>query len=368
LTAAEDLHVVPLVTWWNAPSQRAFPKPPAEAILRWSDNRLCDLLGGQQTRPGGTLSLLNLPGALALDDADAEYPPTAQYLEQARKRPGAWIDATRPYWWDLPMLVSLGLVDSVEVAHGDMCRNKMLPPKPNGKPRDEKFYAGPRGIGQWSHDVYFQLLNCGLRIPPSAWSGSGVGPNPIGYNRVYVHVDGPLTYEKWWEGLRAGRVTVTNGPLLQPSVDGQLPGHVFEKPPGRPAEFEIALTLSTREPINYLEIIKDGRVEREVSFDEYRQGARLPKVRFDQSGWFLVRAVTNASKTYRFAMTGPYYVQFGPQPRISKRSAQFFLDWALERQRQIEDIEDPTQRAEVLKFHQKAREFWEGVLAKANAE
>ena len=133
-----------------------------------------------------------------------------------------------------------------------------------------------------------------------------------------------------------------------------MPGHVFEEPAGQSAEFEIALTLSTREPINYLEIIKDGHVEREVSFDEYRQGARLPKVRFDQSGWFLVRAVTAASKTYRFAMTGPYYVQIGPQPRISKRSAQFFLDWAIERQRQIEELEDAAQRAEVLKLHQKA--------------
>jgi hypothetical protein len=244
----------------------------------------------------------------------------------------------------------------------------MLPPKPEGKPRDEKFYAGARGIGQWSHDVYFHLLNCGLRIPPSAGSGSGIGPNPVGYNRVYVHVDGPLSYEKWWEGLRAGRVTVTNGPVLQPSVHGQLPGRVFEEPAGRPAEFEIALTLSTREPINYLEIVQDGRVVREVSFDEYRQGARLPKVRFDRSGWFLVRAVCNSSKTYRFAMTGPYYVQLGRQPRISKRSAQFFLDWVLERQRQIEEIEDPAQRAPVLKFHQKAREFWQEVLSKANAE
>jgi hypothetical protein len=266
------------------------------------------------------------------------------------------------------MLVSLGLVDSIQVAHGDMGRSKMLLPKAGGKPRDEKLYASVRGIGQWSHDVYFHLLNCGLRIPPSAGSGSGLLPNPPGYNRVYVHVDGPLSYEKWWEGLRAGRVTVTNGPTLQPSVQGQLPGHVFEEVQGRPAEFEIALTLSTRETINYLEIIKDGHVEHEVSFAQYQEGARLPKVRFDRSGWFLVRAVTNSTKTYRFAMTGPYYVQFGPRPRISKRSAQFFLDWVLERQRQIKEIEDAGQRAEVLKYHQKAREFWQDIVARANAQ
>ena len=106
-----------------------------------------------------------------------------------------------------------------------------------------------------------------------------------------------------------------------------MPGHVFQEPEGRPAEFEIGLTLSTREPIHYLEIIKDGKVEHEVRFDEYAKSGRLPKVRFDRSGWFLVRAVTDLPKTYRFAMTGPYYVEIGATPRISKRSAQFFLDW-----------------------------------------
>ena len=52
---------------------------------------------------------------------------------------------------------------------------------------------------------------------------------------------------------------------------------------------------------------------------------------FDRSGWFLVRAVTDLPKTYRFAMTGPYYVEIGPQRRISKSAAQFFVDWVYER-------------------------------------
>jgi hypothetical protein len=365
--AAEDLHVVPLVTWWNRPSERTVEKPPKEPLLRFGESRLCQVLGGQQARPGATLSYFNLPSPIRLGSPSAEYPPTSQCVQQVRKQPGAWIDATRPYWWDLPMLVALGQVDSIQVAHGDLCRGKLLLPQPGGKPRDEKLYANVRGIGQWSHDAYFHFLNCGLRIPPSAGSGSGVGPNPAGYNRVYVHVDGPLSYEKWWEGFRAGRVTVTNGPLLEPSVNGELPGHVFEGPAGRPVEFEIALTLSTREPIHYLEVIKDGHVEHEVSFDDYRQGGRLPKVRFDQSGWFLVRAVANLPNTYRFAMTGPYYVRMGDRPRISKRSAQFLLNWVEERLRQIE-LEDPKERAEVLQFHEKAREFWQDLVSKANAE
>jgi hypothetical protein len=131
---------------------------------------------------------------------------------------------------------------------------------------------------------------------------------------------------------------------------------------------EIALTLSTREPISYVEIVKNGRVERSIPLAEYakRQG-RLPKVKFDRSGWFLVRAVTELPKTYRFAMTGPYYVEIGGERRISRSAAQFFVDWVFERARNIE-IEDPNQKKEVLQWHRQARDYWKQVLERANAE
>ena len=45
-------------------------------------------------------------------------------------------------------------------------------------------------------------------------------PNPVGYNRVYVHCGEELTWDKWWENLRRGQVVVTNGPLLRPRVFG----------------------------------------------------------------------------------------------------------------------------------------------------
>ena len=35
-------------------------------------------------------------------------------------------------------------------------------------------------------------------------------------------------------------------------------------------------------------------------------------------------------------MTAPYYVEFGYGRRISKRAAQFFLDWVYQRAKQIE--------------------------------
>lgn len=69
----------------------------------------------------------------------------------------------------------------------------------------------PLGNGLWTLEIYYHALNSGLRISPSAGSASGVLPNPVGYNRAYVHIDGDFTYEKWRDGLLAGRSFVSNG-------------------------------------------------------------------------------------------------------------------------------------------------------------
>ena len=366
LMMADDLHLAEVMAWRNdkLPPAGQLPKEP---WLRFDGNRYYHLLAGAWRRPGTELLLLNLPAPLRLPAAGGDYPPMLKILSEVRGKGELWVDASKPFWWDLPMLVAAGQIDSIEIAHSQLCRDTTVSDEADGKPRDRKRYPSFNGDAEWSQEIYFRLLECGLRLPPSAGSGSGDAPNPIGYNRVYVHADGPLTPEKWWEGLRAGQVFLTNGPLMRPAVEGELPGHVFSATAGTKLELEIALTLSTREPINYLEIIKDGHVEHEIRFDEYAKSGKLPKLHFDRSGWFLLRVVASVPGVYRFAMTAPYYVEIGYQRRISRQAVQFFLDWVYERARQIK-LADPEQQREVLQAHRQARDYWQQLLSKANAE
>jgi hypothetical protein len=366
LMAADDLHVAELISWQNDKNPWA-NQLPTKPWVRFDGNRYYHLLGGASARSGTELLLLNLPTPLRLPAASAEYPSVMKYLSAAREKGDLWVDASKPFWWDLPMLVAAGQIDSIETAHSHMCRNATINDEADGKPRDRKRYPSQKGNAEWSQEIYYRLLECGLRIPPTAGSGSGASPNPLGYNRVYVHVDGELTPENWWRHLRAGQVCVTNGPLIRPTADGKLPGHVFQAEAGTKLDLEIGLTLSTREPIDYLEIVKNGHVETEVPFDQYAKSGRLPKLHFDRSGWFLIRAVTNAPKTYRFAMTGPYYVEIGYQRRISRSAAQFFLDWVYQRAKQIK-LSDPEQQKDLLQWHRQARDFWQDLLTKANTE
>lgn len=367
LMQAEDLHVAPVMTWWNKKSEWAGRQPPATNVVRFDGDRIYEVMAGEDEREGGALLYFNLPRPLEISKAEREYPSPMKFLLEARQTPGVWIDVEKPFWWDMPVWVASGKIDSIGLANNHMCRDRMLDNEAWGKPRDKKRLISPRGNGHWSQEIYYHLLNCGLRIPPTAGSASGVLPNPVGYDRMYAFVGEELTYEKWWDAIRAGRVFVTNGPLIRPLVEGKLPGHVFRASAGAELELDLNLTLTTRDPMSYLEVIKDGRIERAVHLDEFAKTGRLKGLKFDRSGWFLIRAITDVEPTFRFASTGPYYVEIGEQPRVSRKSAQFFVDWVKERQARIK-LTDPDQKREVLEPHLAAQKYWEAIVARANAD
>src|SRR4029079_2353613 len=110
----------------------------------------------------------------------------------------------------------------------------------------------------------------------------------------------------------------------------------------------------------------DGHVIQQVALADWqRDGA---DIRFERSGWFLVRVIANEEKTFRFASTAPFYVEIGTEKtRISRASAQFFLDWVHERIPRIK-LTNPTELESVLKYHLDAEKFWEQKVAQANAE
>ena len=365
---ADDLHVVELITWPGGKDLLAKAPIGKDPLVRFDDNRYYHLSAGVDARAGGTLYFFNLSKPLDMAHLEREYPPQLDLIATAKSQRGAWVDAQKAYAWDLPVWVALGKLDSIEIANSNLARKTAVANEAGGKPRDTLRFPGPEGNGRWSEKIYYQLLNCGLRIAPTAGSGSGVAPNPLGYNRMYAHVEGEFSYEKWWDAVRAGCVVVTNGPLIRPTVEGQIPGYVFHADRGQKVELEVGLTLSTRDRVSYLEIIKNGELVEQVRFDEWaKKNGKLPPLKFDESGWFLLRAVTDVPSTYRFATTAPYYVEIGYEKRISKSAAQFFLDWLDERTKQIK-LDNPDKREAVLKYHREAREFWQSLVAKANAE
>lgn len=279
--------------------------------------------------------------------------------------------APTPFAWNLPVWLASGKLDAINLIHRHSLHDGVVDNEGDGRPRDKSLFPGYTGNGRWSTVIYYHVLNCGLRIPPVAGSGSGATDNPVGTNRVYVYCGEEFSPERWWEGLQEGRVFVTNGPLLRPVVDGQPPGYVFHIDGDEKLSLEIGLKLATREPVEYLEIIQNGEVYADVRLAEWKEKkGRLPAVEFEDSGWFLVRAVTSNAKTYRFASSGPYYVEKAGRARVSRRSVQFFLDWidaAEAHLRKLPKVDEATREA-LIAEQASARTFFEQLMGTANAD
>jgi hypothetical protein len=369
LMRAEDVHVAPVITWWNKQNLWATRGRPVDRLVRCDANRFYSLMAGEDEREGGALLYFDLKEPLSIGAADREYPSPMKFVEAALLNDKqVWIDIEKPFWWDVPVWLATGKMRSIGLANNHMCRDRMYEDEAWGKPRSVDRLPAPLGNGYWTQDIYYHVLNAGLRVPPSAGSASGVLPNPVGYNRVYVHLEKEMNYIDWWNGLKGGRSFVTNGPLLRVSANGKLPGHVFKAAAGTATKIDLKAELTTQDRVRSVEIIKNGQVERLVPFEEVIRTHSLGTIEIRESGWFLVRAIAENPKTFRFASTAPFYVEIGDvKERISKQSAQFFLDWTRERMARVK-LDDPRQRTDVLAYHLAAQKFWQERVANANAD
>lgn len=357
LMRAEDLHVAHFTTWWNKANPWMTEPLPQRLPVRFDGNRFYHPLGGEDERDGGALLYLDLTAPLDITGGTRHRPSSVAFAKQARERGAKWIDAEKPFWWDFPMWVAHGVVDTVGIAHNHMQRDGVLDNEAWGRARDRAIYAGPQGNGRYTQDIYYHLLNTGSRLPPSAGSASGVLPNPVGYNRAYAHVAGEFTYEKWRDGLKAGRSFVSNGPLLRARANGFLPGHVFRT--NGSLQVLLEATLDSRDPVAAVELVRNGHIER----------VNLPsRITLQESGWFLLRTIADVTNTFRFAGTAPWYVEVDGKPMQPRReSAQFFVDWSRERMAKLDALTEITaaQKEELLQPWREAETFWQGKLTAA---
>ncbi len=371
LLRAENVHIGIVPTWWIniAPGCGFWHETPKEMLTKVDKNRFIYRNVYEDERFDGTAIYYNLPHPFPLQEAVWGYPPIIQSIIEVMDMPGVWIHADRPYWWEIPTWLALGRLDSMEVINNNFVRSSYNKTEAWGRPRDQKKYPPPFGNALYCQDLYYHMLNCGFRIPPAAGSASGVAGEAFAYNRAYVKVDGAMTWQKWWDGLRAGRCFITNGPLPRVTANGHHPGHVFKAPGGKRVKIDIDMQLASRDEVTRIEVVRNGQVVRSIPFDEWQRKHDMGHLEFKESGWFLVRVLTaHNPRTYRFAMTGPFYIEIGDTPRrISRSSAALFLEWMKEAPAQVK-LSDPQKRAVIQKFHQRGIEFWKDLCDKANAK
>ena len=288
--------------------------------------------------------------------------------------PGVVVE--NPFAWDLPVWLASKRIDGLFLM-GDWLRlDRKIKTIKNGRPPTQVGFLDEQGPGRWAEQVYWHVLNSGLRIAPLAGSGSQSSAHPVGYCRTYVHAPvetsaaeaGPMSSEQWWEGAFAGRSVVTNGPMLRPTLGGQLPGHVFTATAGEALEMSVEMNLASRDPVEYLEVVHNGKIFYSARLDEFaKAGGVIPPLRIEASGWVLVRVVTLFEDHWRAAVSAPWYVEFDGQRRISATSVQFFRDWLADREAMLSKRPADEVAAHAT-YIRAARTFWQQQAAAANAE
>ena len=368
LLRSEDLHVAPLLTVWNSTDRWNDRPLPQTLSVEVEPSRVFHLLACEDERLGGALLYFNLKRPLVLSGTAPSFP--------------------RPFLTCARLSNRLGPGSTWKSRSGGTCRPGSRPVRSarsglpittccaggctttrrGAGPGIALQFPAPRGNGFYSQALYYRLLNCGLRIPPSAGSASGVLANPVGYNRAYVHLDGRFSYESWWHNLGAGRSFVTNGPLLQVLANGQDPGHTFRAPAGATVTVAFDVQVGGNDPLEAVEVIRDSSVVERLAGNAIRARPALKSLVFDRSGWFLVRAIADVPTTFRFASTAPFYVEVGDRPAaVHRADVAFFLEWIDARISALNEdsqkrLTDPGQKAAVLEPHREARRFFEGLL------
>ncbi len=92
----------------------------------------------------------------------------------------------------------------------------------------------------------------------------------VGAMRTYVRTaDRERTMEGWFQGLRDGRAFVTNGPLVELTVNDSLPGSEIELPEGA-ASVAVRARIRSITPLTRALLVHNGRDVQEITLSEDR--------------------------------------------------------------------------------------------------
>ena len=80
LMSGEDLHIAPVITWWNNKNAWSDKPLPTKPTIQFDKDRFYNLLGGEDERGGGAFMFFNLLAPLDITGSEREYPSALRLL------------------------------------------------------------------------------------------------------------------------------------------------------------------------------------------------------------------------------------------------------------------------------------------------
>ena len=244
---------------------------------------------------------------MLVDSLDPDYPPICHACDEARAQDGIVLWCHNGRGLEAPVAAALGKLDGFNLF--------------------DPFWMDPE------YEIWYRLLNCGIPLPASTGSDWFVCSN----NRVYVDLGGAgFDYDRWIDGLKAGRTFITNGPVLLLRADGAAPGDTLEVQPEH--ELEVEVELASHHRVDRIELVCNGAVVRRWPRPAGVGKERIrDRIAVRSDGWIAARCYSHVRDSYAqeiFAHTSPIYLHCGsPNPAARPDAAHFIagIDDALER-------------------------------------
>ncbi|MCC6540527.1 MAG: CehA/McbA family metallohydrolase [Bryobacterales bacterium] len=302
-----------------------------------------------------------------------DWPLMAHAADDTHAQGGLVTWAHWPYpSMEAPLDIALGKIDSLDIlTTGNPFEHHPILV-------DIYKMTGPSAYRRPPIEMYYHYLNCGFRVAASSGSDKMALNPPIGSARTYVKTMGALNYDSWIEGIRQGRTFISNGPLLEFTVNGADAGATLALAPGK-AALRVHARAISQEPYEVLEILVNGQVVRTVKPSAGPAGEALfdGTIEVADGGWIAARAHGKSMLPFGatwwmmpvFAHTSPVYLKMPgrtPAPAAAAASAAVLLEqlsymerWAFDRAR----FPTAENKAEALGLLQQARAKYEALAA-----
>lgn len=148
-------------------------------------------------------------------------------------------------------------------------------------------------FGMGGSDIWFDFMNLGYKLAPSAGTDYAIDVTLPGAERSYVYVPRPFSLQGWFDALKRGESFVTNGPMLEFTVNNKRSGSEMHLKSGE--KLTIEATASINPDIDFLdsvELIEQGEVVKAVKAEGDSQ-TRL-RLHYETAAhhgtWFVIRA------------------------------------------------------------------------------
>jgi TolB protein len=182
--------------------------------------------------------------------------------------------------------------------------------------------------------IWYHALNNDLRITPVGGEDAKLcfqRHTLTGSTRTYAYLGQNFSGAAWIEAQRSGRTFFSNGPLLEFTVNGRLPGESvqLDKSGGTVA---LKGKIWSTVPLTKATISRNGKVWKEIAlrgdrfFAEFNEQAMV-----SGSGWFSLSAegapAAGGGGAFPQAATNAIRVYVGDQKIRNRESAEYFIRW-----------------------------------------